>query len=228
MDANLMHISFESGILEDPWTPAPDDLFRMTTHPRNAPDNPAQLDIEFLEGIPVKVKNEKDNAVKETLLDIYLYLNEIGGKHGVGRIDIVENRFIGIKSRGVYETPGGTILHAAHTDLEIFTLDKEVYKLKKYLALRFAEQVYNGLWFSPESEYTQNCLKLSQKNVNGTVRVLLYKGHVHIVARKSTSTTFNQELASMEVQGNCSPNDADGFIKVNAIRLKEYFRLKSN
>ena len=227
MDANLMHISYESGILEDPWTEPPSDLFRMTTHPQEGPNEPSILDIIFDKGIPQKVKNVKDGTIKTDALDLYIYLNDIGGKHGIGRIDIVENRFIGIKSRGVYETPAGTILHMAHIDLEIFILDKEVYKLKKYLSVRFSEQVYNGLWFSPESEYSLKCLKLSQTNVNGTVRVLLYKGHVQILARKSSSSTYNQELASMDVQGNCTPSDADGFIKVNAIRLREYYRLKS-
>lgn len=227
MDANLMHISYESGILEDPWTQPPDDLFRMTVNPCKSSDEPLTLDVTFSDGIPVRVENLNDRTVKTDPLDLYAYLNVIGGKHGIGRIDIVENRFIGIKSRGVYETPAGTILHAAHEDLEIFILDREVYKIKNYLSTRFSEQVYNGLWFSPESEYTLSCLKLSQKNVNGTVRVLLYKGHVNIVARKSSSSTYNQELASMDVQGNCTPSDADGFIKVNAIRLKEYFRLKN-
>ncbi|KAF8774164.1 Argininosuccinate synthase like protein [Argiope bruennichi] len=201
MDANLMHISYESGVLEDPWTVPPQDLYRMTKNPLKSPDEPAILDIEFKEGVPVKVTNLKDNATKDSSLDLYLYLNEIGGEHGVGRIDIVENRFIGIKSRGVYETPGGTIIHEAHGDLEIFTLDREVYKLKKSLSIKFSEQVYNGLWFSPEASYLRSCLQLSQKDVNGTVRVHLYKGHVHILARKSPTTSYNQELARYRL--NC-------------------------
>ncbi|KAG8187009.1 hypothetical protein JTE90_005778 [Oedothorax gibbosus] len=226
MDANLMHISYESGILEDPWTSPPTDLYKMTKDPLESPDKPSLIDIEFKEGIPVKVTNLSDNVEKYSSLHLYLYLNELGGLHGIGRIDIVENRFIGIKSRGVYETPAGTIIHAAHTDLEIFVLDKEVYRIKKYLSMKFSEQVYNGLWYSPESIYTQSCLKLSQKNVNGTVRVLLYKGSVQILARKSPTSTYNQELASMDFPGDFSPIDSEGFIKVHALRVKEYFRAK--
>ncbi|GIY19281.1 argininosuccinate synthase [Caerostris darwini] len=227
MDANLMHISYESGVLEDPWTIPPEDLYRMTKDPLKAPEEPAILDIEFKEGVPVKTTNLKDNVVKNSALDLYLYLNEIGGLHGIGRIDIVENRFIGIKSRGVYETPGGTIIHAAHTDLEVFTTDKEIYKIKKNLSIKFSELVYNGLWFSPEGAYLQSCLQLSQKDVNGTVRVILYKGHVRILARKSPTTSYNQELASMDFPGDYAPDDAEGFIKVHALRLKEHFRAKS-
>ncbi|GBM20474.1 Argininosuccinate synthase [Araneus ventricosus] len=226
MDANLMHISYESGVLEDPWTVPPQDLYRMTKNPLKSPEEPAILDIEFKEGVPVKVTNLKDQVTKDSALDLFLYLNEIGGEHGIGRIDIVENRFIGIKSRGVYETPGGTIIYEAHTDLEIFTLDREVYKLKKSLSNKFSEQVYNGLWFSPEASYLRSCLQLSQKDVNGTVRVHLYKGHVQILARKSPTTSYNQELASMDFPGDYAPIDAEGFIKVHALRLKEHFRAK--
>ncbi|CAL1283377.1 unnamed protein product [Larinioides sclopetarius] len=226
MDANLMHISYESGVLEDPWTVPPQDLYRMTKNPLKSPEEPAILDIEFKEGVPVKVTNLKDKITKHSALDLFLYLNEIGGEHGIGRIDIVENRFIGIKSRGVYETPGGTIIHEAHTDLEIFTLDREVYKLKKSLSMKFSEQVYNGLWFSPEASYLRSCLQLSQKDVNGIVRVHLYKGHVQILARKSPTTSYNQELASMDFPGDYAPIDAEGFIKVHALRLKEHFRAK--
>ncbi|GFT44787.1 argininosuccinate synthase [Nephila pilipes] len=227
MDANLMHISYESGILEDPWNEPPEDLYRMTKDPIKSPEEPSVLDIEFKEGVPVKVSNLKDKVVKSSSLDLYLYLNEIGGQYGIGRIDIVENRFIGIKSRGVYETPGGTIIHAAHTDLEIFTLDREVYKLKKSLSIKFSEQIYNGLWFSPESSYLRSCLQLSQKDVNGTVRVVLFKGHVRILGRKSPTTSYNQELASMDFPGDYAPDDAEGFIKVHALRLKEHFRAKT-
>lgn len=227
MDANLMHISYESGILEDPFTEPPENLFQMTVDPKLTPNVPTKLDIEFNKGLPVKVTNLEDQTVKNTPLDLYLYLNEIGGKYGIGRLDIVENRFVGIKSRGVYETPAGTVLYQAHLDLEVFAMDKEVRKLKHFLAVQFSEQIYNGFWFSPESEYARFCLQQSQGVVNGTVRVLLFKGQVYILGRKSESSTYNKELASMEEQGCYTPTDADGFIKINAVRLKEYYRIRN-
>ncbi|XP_042902648.1 argininosuccinate synthase [Parasteatoda tepidariorum] len=226
MDANLRHISYESGILEDPWNPPPVGLYKMTVDPEKSVDEATVLDIEFKEGIPTKVTNLKTNDVKTSALELYSYLNKIGGLHGIGRIDIVENRFIGMKSRGCYETPGGAILHVAHEDIEVFTLDREVLRVKTNLSDTFADQIYNGLWYSPEGEFVQACLKLSQKQVNGTVRVKVYKGSVSIVARKSPTSTYNQDLCSLDILGGYSPYDAEGFIKTQAMRLKEYFRIK--
>lgn len=228
MDGNLMHISYESGVLENPKNEAPGDLYNMTKSPESAPDTPEQLKIEFKGGLPVRVRNLTDGTEKENPLDLFLYLNEIGGKHGVGRVDIVENRFIGMKSRGVYETPGGTILIAAHTDIEVFTMDREVRKIKRELDVKFSEQVYRGFWFSPECEFTRFCISKSQECVDGTVTVKVYKGSVFVTSRSSPLSLYNEELVSMDVQGDYEPTDAGGFIKINALRLKEYQRLRKS
>lgn len=228
MDANLMHISYESGILEDPMTQAPEDLYQMTVDPQKAPDVPTVILIEFKKGLPVSVKNQGDGTMKTEALEIFTYCNIIGGQNGVGRIDIVENRFIGMKSRGIYETPGGTILLAAHMDLEVFTLDKEVRKIKRDLDGRFAEQVYRGFWFSPECEFTRNCISSSQEFVEGSVTLKIYKGGVYVLGRKSPYSLYNKELVSMNVQGDYEPMDAGGFIKINALRLREYQRLRQD
>lgn len=228
MDANLMHISYESGILEDPMTQAPEDLYQMTVDPQKAPDVPTVIVIEFKKGLPVSVKNQGDGTMKTEALEIFTYCNIIGGQNGVGRIDIVENRFIGMKSRGIYETPGGTILLAAHMDLEVFTLDKEVRKIKRDLDGRFAEQVYRGFWFSPECEFTRNCISSSQEFVEGSVTLKIYKGGVYVLGRKSPYSLYNEELVSMNVQGDYEPMDAGGFIKINALRLREYQRLRQD
>lgn len=227
MDANLMHISYESGILEDPSTEAPQDMFQMTTDPEKAPDEPDVLLLDFKNGIPVQVTNTKTKESVTDPLQLFVYLNEIGGKHGVGRIDIVENRFIGMKSRGVYETPGGAILLAAHIDIEVFTMDREVRRIKRELDVKFSEQVYRGFWFSPECEYTRACIQKSQDCVTGTVTVKIYKGGVYILGRSSPTSLYNEELVSMNVQGDYEPTDAGGFIKVNALRLREYQRLRN-
>lgn len=175
MDANLMHISYESGVLEDPATHAPPGIYQMTVDPEQAPEQAEKIVISFKSGLPVSVKNLGDNTTKTDPLGIFSYMNELGGKHAIGRIDIVENRFIGMKSRGLYETPGGTILLAAHVDIELFTLDKEVRKIKRNLDITFSEQVYKGFWFSPECEFTRSCIQKSQDHVTGSVTVKLYK-----------------------------------------------------
>ncbi|XP_071510847.1 argininosuccinate synthase-like [Diadema antillarum] len=226
MDGNLMHISYEAGVLEDPKHEAPDGIFQMTTDPEKAPDTADKLQIEFKKGIPVSVRNLGDNKVVKEPLELFLYLNEIGGRHGVGRIDIVENRYIGMKSRGVYECPAGEILITAHTDIETFTMDKAVRRIKQMLSLRFSEQVYEGFWYSPECEFTRDCIARSQEDVEGTVTVTVFKGHVYINARESSKSLYNAELVSMDVKGDYEPVDALGFIKVNAVRLKEYHRLR--
>lgn len=226
MDANLMHISYESGVLEDPDHHAPSGLYQMTTDPEDAPDKADVIVIEFKRGLPVKVTNEAESVVKTDALDIFTYLNTVGGRHGIGRVDLVENRFIGMKSRGIYETPGGTILQAAHLDIEVFTMDREMRKIKRTLDIQFGDQVYKGFWFSPECEYTRSCIAKSQEFVEGVVTLKLYKGGVYILGRKSELSLYNEELVSMNVQGNYEPLDAGGFIKINALRLREYARLR--
>uniref|UniRef100_A0A672ISH8 Argininosuccinate synthase n=1 Tax=Salarias fasciatus TaxID=181472 RepID=A0A672ISH8_SALFA len=225
MDANLMHISYESGILEDPKSHAPVDLYLMTKNPEEAPNAPDVLEITFRKGVPVKVTNLKDATSKDAALDIFLYLNEIGGRHGVGRIDIVENRFIGMKSRGIYETPGGTILLQAHLDIETFTMDKEVRRIKQGLSVKFSELVYNGFWYSPECDFVRHCIQKSQENVEGTVQLSVFKGQVYLLGRESPKSLYNEELVSMDKQGDYDPCDASGFIRINAVRLREYHRL---
>uniref|UniRef100_UPI00398E5A88 argininosuccinate synthase isoform X2 n=1 Tax=Pristiophorus japonicus TaxID=55135 RepID=UPI00398E5A88 len=228
MDANIMHISYESGILENPKNHAPDGMFMMTVDPVKSTSTPDELEIEFKNGVPVKVTNLGDKTTHSSALELFMYLNEIGGKHGVGRIDIVENRFIGMKSRGIYETPGGTILYQAHVDIETFTMDKEVRKIKQQLALRLSEQLYNGFWHSPECEFVRHCINKSQEHVAGKVQVSVFKGQVYILGRESPTSLYNQSLVSMNVQGDYDPIDAGGFIKICSLRLKEYNRLQSS
>ncbi|XP_062604934.1 argininosuccinate synthase-like [Saccostrea cucullata] len=228
MDANLMHISYESGVLEDPAKHAPPGIYQMTVDPEQAPDQAEKILISFKNGLPVHVKNLGNSTEKNKPLEIFSYMNELGGKHSIGRIDIVENRFIGMKSRGLYETPGGTILLAAHMDIELFTLDREVRKIKRNLDIAFSDQVYKGFWFSPECEYTRACIQGSQNHVTGNVTVKLYKGGVYILGRESPLSLYNAELVSMDVQGDYEPTDAGGFIKINALRLQEYCRLRQN
>ncbi|XP_053138258.1 argininosuccinate synthase isoform X1 [Hemicordylus capensis] len=227
MDENLMHISYEAGILENPKNQAPPGLYTKTVDPAAAPDTPDILEIVFKKGVPIEVTNAKEAAVRQSPLQLFIYLNEIAGKHGVGRIDIVENRFIGMKSRGIYETPAGTILHHAHLDIEAFTMDREVRKVKQGLAMKFAELVYNGFWYSPECEYIRHCIAQSQDLVEGKVQVSVFKGNVYILGRESSQSLYNKELVSMDVQGDYEPSDATGFININSLRLKEYHRLQS-
>ncbi|XP_043223669.1 argininosuccinate synthase-like [Amphibalanus amphitrite] len=224
MDANLLHISYESGVLEKPSTVAPRDLYQMTSDPESAPDKPHLLTIHFKEGIPIRVMDHTE--IKE-ITDPYKmleHLNLVGGRHGVGRIDIVENRFVGLKSRGVYECPGGEILYQTHLDLETYTLDREVFHIKEELAVKLAKLAYNGFWFSPEGQYVFGCVKASQKDVTGTVHCKLYKGSVHILSRDAPIGLYNEQLVSMDVQGDYEPMDAEGFIKINGIRLRESHR----
>uniref|UniRef100_A0A8C4ZP92 Argininosuccinate synthase n=1 Tax=Gadus morhua TaxID=8049 RepID=A0A8C4ZP92_GADMO len=212
-----------------PWsmdTHAPVDLYLMTKNPEDSPNTPDVLEIEFLKGVPIKVTNVVDGKAKDSPLEIFSYLNEIGGKHGVGRIDIVENRFIGMKSRGIYETPGGTILYQAHLDIETFTMDKEVRRIKQGLGITFSELIYNGFWFSPECAFVRDCIARSQENVEGKVQLSVFKGQVYMLGRESPKSLYNEELVSMDVQGDYDPCDASGFIKINAVRLREHHRLQ--
>ena len=216
MDANLMHVSYEGGVLEDPWSSPPEGMFRMTTDPEHAPDTPEVLTIRFDRGIPTEVNGKRLGPV--ALLET---LNSIGGRHGVGRIDIVENRFLGMKSRGVYETPGGTILHHAHRAVESITLDREVQHLRDELVPRYAEMVYNGLWFSPEREALQSFMDTVQGRVNGEARLRLYKGNTVIEGRKSdTHTLYDEAVATFEADDVYDQADAAGFIRLNALRLR--------
>ncbi len=214
MDLNLFHISYEGGILEDPWAPPPNDMFQMTVSPQKAPASPQTITIQFEKGNPVAV-NEKPLS-PATLLH---RLNQLGGKHGIGRVDLVENRFVGIKSRGVYETPGGTILHIARRAMESLTLDREVVHLRDELMPRYAELIYNGFWYSPERVMLQSAFDQAQQNVAGTVRVQLYKGNCTVTGRKSDRSLYRQHLATFEEGTGYDQKDAGGFIQLHALRL---------
>eukprot|EP00040_Diaphanoeca_grandis_P035241 m.221052 g.221052 ORF g.221052 m.221052 type:complete len:418 (+) comp33336_c1_seq1:104-1357(+) len=224
MDANMMHISYESGILENPATHAPSTLWEMTKSPQEAQDKTEVLEIEFKLGVPVKVTNKTDGTVADDALELFKYLNVVGCRNAIGRIDIVENRFIGMKSRGCYETPAGTIIRAAHLDIEALTIDREVRKIRDLLSTQFTEQIYNGLWWSPESELTRKCIAHTQEHVEGTVELELYKGNITILGRRSEKSLYDEELVSMDVEGSYDPQHSTGFIAVNALRLKENAR----
>ncbi|MFT5700945.1 MAG: argininosuccinate synthase [Desulforhopalus sp.] len=218
-DDNLLHISHEAGILEDPGHEAEESIYSHTVAPELAPDTPTKIKLEFKNGVPVKVTNLDDNTVKTDPLELFEYLNQVGRENGIGRLDMVENRFVGIKSRGVYETPGGTILHEAHKDIEGIAMDREVMRLRDMLAAKFAELVYNGFWFSPEMEFLMVAIDKSQELIDGEVTMKLYKGVAYPVARTSPSSLYNQDLSSMDIEGGYNQKDAEGFIKINAIRL---------
>ena len=219
-DANLLHISYEAGELEDPARRPRDSMFSMTVSPRRAPNRETELEIDFQEGNPVEVRNLSDGTVHTGPLQLFTYLNKVGGENGVGREDMVENRFVGIKSRGVYETPGGTILHKAHRDLEGITMDREVMHLRDSLIPRFSEMVYYGLWFSPEIELLRVLMDKSQEYVTGTVTLGLYKGNVMIKSRSSPMTLYSEDMASMDRSGGFDATDSTGFIRTNAHRLR--------
>ncbi len=221
-DENLLHISHEAGVLEDPNTVCAEDIYSRTTSPEKAPDTPETIAITFKDGVPLHIENLDDGTTKTEPLDMFLYLNEIGGKHGIGRLDMVENRFVGIKSRGVYETPGGTILHNALRDLEGLAMDREVLKLRNQFSLKIAELIYNGFWFSPEMDFLMTAIYKSQELIDGTVQVKLFKGVAYPVARTSTTSLYDEELSSMDIEGGYNQEDAEGFIKINAIRLKAH------
>ncbi|MDD5644236.1 MAG: argininosuccinate synthase [bacterium] len=214
-DRNLLHISFEGGILEDPWMEPPDDMFVMSLSPEDAPDKPVYIEIDFKKGVPSAVDGEK--MTPGVLLQ---HLNELGGANGIGRVDIVENRYVGMKSRGVYETPGGTILREAHIAIESITLDREVQHLKNSLALKYAELVYNGYWFSPEMGLLRNLVDETQKNVCGKVRLKLYKGNCVVTGRKSDLSLYSEDFATFEQDSVYDQKDAGGFIKINGLRMK--------
>lgn len=215
-DRNLLHISFEGGILEDTWLEPPESMFVLTKSPEKAPNKPQYVEIEFEKGDAVAV-----DGVRLTPAELLTRLNELGGEHGIGRVDLLENRSVGMKSRGVYETPGGTILREAHMAVEQITMDREVMHLRDSLIPRYAEMIYNGYWFSPEREMLQTMIDESQKTVNGVARVKLYKGHCRTVGRKSESDSlFNLDFATFEKDQVYNQADAEGFIKLNSLRLR--------
>ena len=223
MDANLLHISYEGGQLEDPWCAPEESMWRWTVAPEDAPDSGESIELEFKQGDPITLNGEKLSPAK-----LLLSLNELGGKHGIGRSDIVENRYVGMKSRGCYETPGGTILLMAHRAMESLTLDREVMHLKDDLMPRYAKLIYNGYWWSPEREVLQTLINETQTKVNGVVKLKLFKGGVSVTGRKSDSDSlFDKTIATFEDDsGAYNQKDADGFIKLNALRLKLQARKK--
>ncbi len=214
MDLNLFHVSYEGGILEDPWEAPPDEIFQMTVSPERAPDRPQEVEIEYEQGNPVAVNGKGLSPAK-----LLAYLNKVGGAHGIGRADLVENRYVGMKSRGVYETPGGTILHAAHRGLESLTMDREVLHLRDSLISRYAELIYYGYWYSPERDMLQKALDEAQRDVTGIVRVKLYKGCATVVGRKSRKSLYRLDMATFEEDEVYRQKDAEGFIRLNALRL---------
>lgn len=218
-DDNLMHISHEAGILEDPKFKPEKDIFVKMVTPMDAPDKETHLEIHFKDGIPVKVINKDDGTIKSKPLELFTYLNEVGGANGIGMLDMVENRFVGIKSRGVYETPGGEVLMKAHMDIEGIAMDREVMRLRNMLSPVFSELVYNGFWFSPEMDFLRAAINKSQELIDGAVFLTLYKGNVIIDGRESPSSLYNQDLSSMDIEGGFDQKDSAGFIKINAIRL---------
>lgn len=215
MDANLLHISYEGKVLEDPWQAPDESMFRLTVAPESAPDKPEFIEIDFDHGDPTHVNGQKLSPAN--LLDT---LNKLAGKHGIGRLDIVENRYVGMKSRGVYETPGGTILLRAHRAIESITLDKQAAHLKDELMPRYAELIYNGYWWSPERKMLQAAIDSTQTNVCGTVRLKLYKGSVTVMGRKSPKSLYDTNIVTFEEDEVYNQKDAEGFIKLNALRLK--------
>jgi len=214
-DRNLLHVSYEGGILEDPWESPPDDMFRLTVSPQKAPDKSEIIEISFECGDPVAIDDERLSPAK-----LLGRLNVLGGRNGIGRVDLVENRFVGMKSRGVYETPGGTILRVAHMAVESITMDREVMHLRDAMIPKYAELVYNGFWFSPEMKVLQAMVNETQKNVSGTVRLELYKGNCGVIGRKSDRSIYRSDFATFENDQVYQQQDAEGFIRLNALRLR--------
>ncbi|WP_448382470.1 argininosuccinate synthase, partial [Desulfosoma sp.] len=221
-DANLLHISYEGGILEDPWREPDPSMFTLTVDPREAPDEPEIVELDFVRGDPVAINGEP--MTPATLLDT---LNRIGGRHGVGRADVVESRFVGMKSRGVYETPGGTILRIAHLAMESITMDREVMFLRDSLIPQYAKLIYNGFWYAPERLALQSLIDTSQENVSGTVRVKLYKGSCTVIGRKSDRSLYDPQLATFEEDDVYRQSDATGFIRLQGLRLRVQNLLRS-
>jgi argininosuccinate synthase len=218
-DDNLMHISHEAGILEDPMYSIQKNMLEKMVLPQDAPDRETRIAIHFKNGIPVKLINKEDGTVKEESYEMFTYLNELAGKNGIGLLDMVENRFVGIKSRGIYETPAATVLHIAHMDLEGIAMDREVMRLRNMLTPKFSELIYYGFWFSPEMDFLMAAIEKSQEIIDGSVHLCLYKGNVLVEGRESPSSLYNKELSSMDIEGGFDQTDSKGFIRINAIRL---------
>jgi argininosuccinate synthase len=214
-DRNLLHISFEGGILEDPWFEPPEDMFILSVSPESAPDRPTMVEIDFEEGVPKRIDGKPLSPA-----NLLQQLNEMGGRNGIGRVDMVENRYVGMKSRGVYETPGGTILHIAHRAIESITMDREVMHFRDSLIPKISELIYNGYWFSPEMEVLKKMLDEMQKDVTGTVRLKLYKGNCIVIGRKSEKSLYHGAFATFEKDTVYNQKDAEGFIRLNALRLR--------
>jgi argininosuccinate synthase len=214
-DRNLFHMSFEGGILEDPWNPPPADMFKLTKSPAEAPDKVTTIEIDYENGNPVAIDGKTYNPAA-----LLTTLNEIGGQNGIGRVDMVENRYVGMKSRGVYETPGGTILQVAHRGVESITMDREVMHLRDSLIPKYSDLVYNGYWFSPERELLQGLIDETQKDVTGRVRLDLYKGNVTVTGRKSEKSLYHDGFATFDRDSVYSQKDATGFIRLNALRMR--------
>ncbi|MDV6373182.1 argininosuccinate synthase [Deinococcus arenicola] len=221
-DANMLHISYEGGILEDPWTEAPAHMFKLTVNPEDAPNEAQYVEVEFVNGDPVSIDGEQLSPA-----DLLQKANEIGGKHGIGRIDLVENRFVGMKSRGVYETPGGTLLYHARRAVESLTLDREVLHQRDALGVKYAELVYNGFWFAPEREALQVYIDHVAQSVTGTARLKLYKGNCDTVGRKAPQSLYDKDLVSFEAGGDYNQHDAGAFIKLNALRMRVQARVQA-
>ncbi len=220
-DGNMLHISYEGGVLEDPWAAPPEDIFTLTASPREAPDTPETIELSFDAGNPVAIDGERLSPAA-----MLTRLNALGGRHGIGRLDLVENRFVGMKSRGVYETPGGTILRTAHMAMESITLDREVLYLRDSLMPKYARLIYNGFWFSPEMRILQQMVDQTQQNVGGVVRLELYKGNCRVTGRKSERSLYREDFATFEDDEVYSHEDAEGFIRLNALRLRIQSMLK--
>lgn len=218
-DENLMHISHEAGILEDPMYSIQKNMLVKMVMPQDAPDRETRIVVTFKDGVPVKVLNKDDGTVKEDPYELFVYLNKLGGENGIGLLDMVENRFVGIKSRGVYETPGATILFAAHRDIEGIAMDREVMRLRNMLTPKFSELIYYGFWFSPEMDFLMAAIDKSQELIDGCVHLSLYKGNILIEGRESPSSLYDKDLSSMDIEGGFDQTDSRGFIKINAIRL---------
>ncbi len=214
-DRNLLHISYEAGILEDPWVEPPEDIFTLTVSPEKAPDKPTYVEIEFEDGVPVAVDGKRMSP-----FELLEHLNKIGGENGIGRVDIVENRYVGMKSRGVYETPGGTVLHIAHRAIESITMDREVMRLRDSLIPKISELIYYGYWFYPEMDLLWQFVDATQKGVSGTVRLKLYKGNCMVVGRKSPRSLYHPDFATFEREEVFDQKDATGFIRLNALRMR--------
>ena len=225
-DPNIMHISYEAGVLEDPMYTLPEKAFQLTKSPKDAPNKETELVIEFKKGIPVKVVDKTHKITKTKPLELFSYLNKVAGENGVGRNDLVEDRFVGMKSRGVYETPAGTVLRKAHLDIEGLTMDREVMQIRDSLIPKFSQLIYFGFWYAPEMELLMTMIDKSQENVSGKVYLTLYKGNVNVKGRESPNSLYDEKIASMDELGGYDQTDAIGFIKLNALRLKAWAKKK--